>query len=88
VGIISVRGCEVEGLLDDKGRLFEDQEDAIKFKGDDRAIRVWLDCNQHHRDSVDGKFQLNSAHVPDELTEFVVCLIIPAQYGSRCSQHL
>ena len=48
----TVRGCEVEGLLDDKGHLIEDQDDMGKFKSDERTIRVWLDTNQYQADSV------------------------------------
>ena len=51
-GIATVRGCEVEGLLDDRGHLIEDAEDLGKFKSDDRTIRVWLDTNQYQQDMV------------------------------------
>ena len=47
-----MRGCEVEGLLDDKGHLLEDPEDVGKFRTDERTIRVWLDCNQYQADMV------------------------------------
>ncbi len=51
MGIATVRGCEIEGLLDDKGHLIEEQDD-YKFKTDERTLRVWLDCNQYHADMV------------------------------------
>eukprot|EP00096_Caligus_rogercresseyi_P010804 TRINITY_DN4040_c0_g1_i1.p1 TRINITY_DN4040_c0_g1~~TRINITY_DN4040_c0_g1_i1.p1 ORF type:complete len:1444 (-),score=412.87 TRINITY_DN4040_c0_g1_i1:63-4394(-) len=50
-GIVSVRGCEVEGLLDENGRVIEDGVmDKPVLKGENRTFRVRLDCNQYHED--------------------------------------
>ncbi|KAL5015941.1 hypothetical protein ScPMuIL_005530 [Solemya velum] len=38
VGLCYVRGCEIEGMLDDEG------------KGERRTFRVWLDANQYQQD--------------------------------------
>ncbi|CAB4062074.1 AQR [Lepeophtheirus salmonis] len=50
-GIMSVRGCEIEGILDENGRVMEEGiiEKPI-FKGDNRTFRVKLDTNQYHED--------------------------------------
>ncbi len=51
VGLVSVRGCEVEGMLDDNGRVIEEgPEPAPKMQGETRVFRVMLDCNQYHQD--------------------------------------
>ncbi|XP_072555037.1 RNA helicase aquarius isoform X2 [Paramormyrops kingsleyae] len=50
-GLVYVRGCEVQGMLDDKGRVIEDgPEPKPKLKGDTRTFRVWLDPNQYQQD--------------------------------------
>ncbi|CAM9839047.1 unnamed protein product [Lampetra fluviatilis] len=72
-----VRGCEVQGLLDDKGRVIEDgPEPRPQLKGDTRTIRVWLDPNQyqqdmaaviqHHADDVYENFNLLLRRKPKE----------------------
>lgn len=51
VGLINVRGCEIEGLLDENGRVIEEGiEPRSKLPGDKRTYRVWLDTNQYRAD--------------------------------------
>lgn len=51
VGLMFVRGCEVEGMLDDAGRVIEEgPEPKPDMKGDTRTFRVWLDPNQYQQD--------------------------------------
>ena len=51
VGLVYVRGCEVEGMLDDTGRVIEEgPEPKPQLKGEARTFRVLLDCNQYHLD--------------------------------------
>ncbi|XP_028852048.1 RNA helicase aquarius isoform X1 [Denticeps clupeoides] len=51
VGLVYVRGCEVQGMLDDKGRVIEEgPEPKPKLRGDSRTYRVWLDSNQYQQD--------------------------------------
>ena len=51
VGLVYVRGCEVEGMLDDNGRVIEEgPEPKPRMRGDVRTFRVRLDCNQYHQD--------------------------------------
>ena len=50
-GIVAVRGCEVEGILDDKGQLIDDQDEMPEFKTNDRTIRLQLDTNQFQMDA-------------------------------------
>lgn len=47
-----VRGCEVEGMLDDYGKVIEETpyEPKPEVKGDLRTFRVWLDTNQYQKD--------------------------------------
>ncbi|KAL0969673.1 hypothetical protein UPYG_G00230650 [Umbra pygmaea] len=50
-GLTYVRGCEVQGMLDDKGRVIEEGPDPKpKMRGDTRTFRVWLDPNQYQQD--------------------------------------
>uniref|UniRef100_A0AAQ4S0I3 RNA helicase aquarius n=1 Tax=Gasterosteus aculeatus aculeatus TaxID=481459 RepID=A0AAQ4S0I3_GASAC len=50
-GLGYVRGCEVQGMLDDKGRVIEEGPDPKpKLRGDARTFRVWLDPNQYQQD--------------------------------------
>eukprot|EP00088_Acartia_fossae_P071181 TRINITY_DN971_c0_g1_i1.p1 TRINITY_DN971_c0_g1~~TRINITY_DN971_c0_g1_i1.p1 ORF type:complete len:1287 (+),score=326.77 TRINITY_DN971_c0_g1_i1:467-3862(+) len=51
-GLFYVRGCEVEGMLDENGRVIEEfsGEPKPKFKNNDRTFRVKLDCNQYRED--------------------------------------
>uniref|UniRef100_A0A665WP71 RNA helicase aquarius n=1 Tax=Echeneis naucrates TaxID=173247 RepID=A0A665WP71_ECHNA len=50
-GLVYVRGCEVQGMLDDKGRVIEEgPEPKPKLRGDARTFRVWLDPNQYQQD--------------------------------------
>ncbi|XP_050542377.1 RNA helicase aquarius [Daktulosphaira vitifoliae] len=49
--IVSVRGCEVEGMLDNMGRVIEEGPDPKpELPGQKRTYRVWLDCNQYRKD--------------------------------------
>nr|XP_050867940.1 RNA helicase aquarius isoform X1 [Vespula vulgaris] len=51
VGLATVRGCEVEGMLDSNGRVIEDgPEPRPILPGDTRTYRVWLDSNQYRID--------------------------------------
>ncbi|XP_037896069.1 RNA helicase aquarius [Glossina fuscipes] len=51
VGLVCVRGCEVEGMLDANGRVIEDgPEPRPQLPGEQRTYRVWLDCNQYRLD--------------------------------------
>ena len=49
-GVEFVRGVEVEGFLDDEGRVIEDWIEKPHFTGNQRTLRVWLDTNQYHSD--------------------------------------
>lgn len=50
-GIQFFRGCEIEGMLDENGRVIEEgPEPKPEIKGDTRSFRVWLDCNQYKID--------------------------------------
>ncbi|KAF6725043.1 Intron-binding protein aquarius [Oryzias melastigma] len=50
-GLAYVRGCEVQGMLDEKGRVIEEgPEPKPKLHGDNRTFRVWLDPNQYQQD--------------------------------------
>ncbi|XP_017142398.1 RNA helicase aquarius isoform X2 [Drosophila miranda] len=54
VGLVSVRGCEVEGMLDANGRVVEDgPEPRPQLPGEQRCYRVWLDSNQYRLDMDD-----------------------------------
>lgn len=51
VGLVSVRGCEIEGMLDVNGRVIEEGLDQRpELPGEKRTYRVWLDCNQYRMD--------------------------------------
>ena len=46
-----IRGCEVEGMLDENGKVIEEgPEPKPKLSGDFRTWRVWLDTNQYQLD--------------------------------------
>lgn len=50
-GIRSVRGCEIEGMLDENGRVIEEgPEPKPEMKTEARTFRVWLDSNQYKQD--------------------------------------
>ncbi|XP_044292133.1 RNA helicase aquarius isoform X1 [Varanus komodoensis] len=50
-GLVYVRGCEIQGMLDDKGRVIEEgPEPKPRLKGDSRTFRVFLDPNQYQQD--------------------------------------
>ena len=51
-GLMYVRGCEVEGMLDENGRVIEEfgSEPKPKFSSGNRTFRVLLDCNQYRED--------------------------------------
>ena len=51
VGLEYVRGCEVEGILDEHGRVIEEgPEPKPSFTTPSRTYRVWLDTNQYQKD--------------------------------------
>ena len=51
VGLVYVRGCEIEGMLDAEGRVIEEGPDPRpELVGDTRTYRVWLDPNQYQQD--------------------------------------
>ncbi|XP_045537954.1 RNA helicase aquarius [Papilio machaon] len=50
-GIVYVRGCEVEGMLDASGRVIEEgPEPRPELDGDSRTFRLLLDPNQYRMD--------------------------------------
>lgn len=50
-GVDYVRGAEVEGMLDDQGKVIEEgPEPKPELKGDGRTFRMWLDTNQYQQD--------------------------------------
>ena len=53
VGLKSIRGCEVEGMLDPTGKLVDENSEQQKFAFDTdyRTYRVWLDPNQFGEDT-------------------------------------
>ncbi|XP_058061541.1 RNA helicase aquarius [Anopheles bellator] len=51
VGLMHVRGCEIEGMLDANGRVIEEGiEQRPQLPGEQRTFRVWLDSNQYRKD--------------------------------------
>uniref|UniRef100_A0AC34F546 Protein kinase domain-containing protein n=1 Tax=Panagrolaimus sp. ES5 TaxID=591445 RepID=A0AC34F546_9BILA len=53
IKVAAVRGCEVDGLIDNDGKVIEEMEhrDALKnLTGDVRKYRIWLDPNQYFVD--------------------------------------
>jgi intron-binding protein aquarius len=54
VGLAYVRGCEIEGMLDEEGRVIEEgPEPKPRLPGKNRTFRVWLDTNQYQLDMAD-----------------------------------
>ena len=52
VGLTYVRGCEIESILGDDGKVIEDGlESKVKISGDTRTWRVYLDTNQYKIDT-------------------------------------
>lgn len=50
-GLEYVRGCEVEGMLDDQGKVIEEgPEPKPVLEGRKRVFRVWMDTNQYQND--------------------------------------
>ncbi len=50
---MAVRGCEIEGMLDSRGKLIDERPDEpVVFSGNQRTYRVWLDPNQYQKDLV------------------------------------
>lgn len=50
-GVDYVRGAEIEGMLDEQGKVIEEgPEPKPEFKGEDRTFRLWLDTNQYQQD--------------------------------------
>ncbi|CAG0879509.1 unnamed protein product [Cyprideis torosa] len=51
VGLTYVRGCEIEGMLDESGRVIDEAPDRKPtLEGKKRTFRVWLDCHQYRQD--------------------------------------
>ena len=51
VGLVYVRGCEIEGMLDDHGKVIEEGIDVNPdLTGTKRTFRVFLDSNQYKTD--------------------------------------
>uniref|UniRef100_A0A8R1DM74 Intron-binding protein aquarius n=1 Tax=Caenorhabditis japonica TaxID=281687 RepID=A0A8R1DM74_CAEJA len=53
IEVVSVRGCDVEGMLDNEGLLLEEYasyEKKAKIPGDVRKFRLLLDANQYRLD--------------------------------------
>jgi len=66
IKVTAVRGCEIDGLLDNEGKVVEEMEhrDALKtLTGDIRKYRIWLDPNQYfidqQNDDLDVYYTLN-----------------------------
>lgn len=50
-GLTYVRGCEVEGMLDQNGKVIEEGPDPKpELIGDTRTYRLLLDQNQYQKD--------------------------------------
>ena len=50
-GLMYVRGCEVEGMLDENGRVIEEYAvEKPRYSSGNRTFRVLLDCNQYYAD--------------------------------------
>uniref|UniRef100_A0A182QEI5 RNA helicase aquarius n=1 Tax=Anopheles farauti TaxID=69004 RepID=A0A182QEI5_9DIPT len=65
VGLVHVRGCEIEGMLDANGRVIEDGiEQRPQLTGEQRTFRVWLDSNQYRLD-MDATLQTAGGEVDD-----------------------
>lgn len=48
---VTVRGCEIEGMLDEEGHVIEEGPDPKPtLTGNTRTYRVWLDTNQYQED--------------------------------------
>nr|CAD7203408.1 unnamed protein product [Timema douglasi] len=71
VGLTFVRGCEIEGMLDQNGRVIEEgPEPKPALPGEKRTFRVWLDCNQYRLDmdnANQGKERLFDCRMPNEI---------------------
>ncbi|KAJ8045846.1 RNA helicase aquarius [Holothuria leucospilota] len=51
VGVVYIRGCEIEGMLNAEGEVIEEGPDPKpELEGDARTFRVWLDPNQYQLD--------------------------------------
>ena len=54
MGVRYIRGCEIEGMLDEEGKLIEEVpgsgENKPKFTSNERTFRVLLDPNQYQLD--------------------------------------
>merc|ERR1719402_514962 len=70
-GLMYVRGCEVEGMLDENGRVIEEfgAEPKPKLQGESRTYRVLLDCNQYRED-----MDLTSQGAEDVYTSFNILM--------------
>ena len=54
VGLAYVRGCEIEGMLDEEGRVIEEgPEPKPQLSGKNRTFRMWMDTNQYQQDMSD-----------------------------------
>ena len=49
-GLVAVRGCEIEGILNDDGKIINEDSQNKKFMGFIRTYRVILDSNQYKND--------------------------------------
>eukprot|EP00116_Pleurobrachia_bachei_P008460 sb/3468722/ len=45
-----IRGCEIEGYLDEEGRVVQEGFEKPKYKTRMRTVRVYLDVNQYQTD--------------------------------------
>ncbi|XP_072032730.1 RNA helicase aquarius-like [Amphiura filiformis] len=51
VGLVYIRGCEIEGMLDEEGRVIEEgPEPKPVLPGEARTYRIWVDPNQYQQD--------------------------------------
>ena len=92
-GLMYVRGCEVEGLLDENGRVIEEfAVEKPKFTSGNRTFRVLLDCNQYYTD-MDATSKGGEDVYSSFLTETVVWLreiqaLAPPTFLLRPLSHL
>ncbi|XP_053671136.1 RNA helicase aquarius [Anopheles nili] len=69
VGLVHVRGCEIEGMLDANGRVIEEGiEQRPQLAGEQRTFRVWLDSNQYRLD-MDGATLAQDASGQEDVYE-------------------
>lgn len=77
MGLIAVRGCEIEGMLNNEGKLLDEaalrtqSKDTFKFSTSERVYRVTLDPNQYKLDMDNLKAQKLTEDVYSTFNVFV-----------------